>query len=45
MGLTTWKGDKVRKGDITVAKSYLTEKEIKSLNRIVTMCNNNKKVL
>lgn len=37
MGLTTWKGDKVRKGDITVAKNYLTVKEIKSLNRIVTM--------
>ncbi|MBG0763439.1 MAG: virulence RhuM family protein [Tissierellales bacterium] len=37
MGLTTWRGDKVRKGDITVAKNYLTEKEIKSLNRIVTM--------
>lgn len=37
MGLTTWKGDKVRKGDITVAKNYLTEKEMKSLNRIVTM--------
>lgn len=37
MGLTTWKGEKVRKGDITVAKNYLTEKEIKSLNRIVTM--------
>lgn len=37
MGLTTWKGEKVRKGDIVVAKNYLTEKEIKSLNRIVTM--------
>ncbi|MDW7661377.1 MAG: virulence RhuM family protein [Bacillota bacterium] len=37
MGLTNWRGDKVRKGDITVAKNYLTEKEIKSLNRIVTM--------
>ena len=37
MGLTTWKGDKVRKGDTTVAKNYLTEKELKSLNRIVTM--------
>lgn len=37
MGLTNWKGEKVRKGDITVAKNYLTEKEIKSLNRIVTM--------
>ncbi|WP_459195693.1 virulence RhuM family protein [Wukongibacter baidiensis] len=37
MGLTTWKGDKVRRADVTVAKNYLTEKEIKSLNRIVTM--------
>lgn len=37
MGLTTWKGDKVRKMDVTVAKNYLTEKELKSLNRIVTM--------
>jgi hypothetical protein len=37
MGLTTWKGEKVRKADITIAKNYLTEAEIKSLNRIVTM--------
>ena len=37
MGLTTWKGDKVRKQDVTVAKNYLSEKELKSLNRIVTM--------
>ncbi|MEC0227356.1 virulence RhuM family protein [Paenibacillus alba] len=37
MGLITWKGDKVRKGDVTVAKNYLTDKEIQSLNRIVTM--------
>lgn len=37
MGLTTWKGDKVRKSDVTVAKNYLTETELKSLNRIVTM--------
>lgn len=37
MGLTTWKGEKVRKADIKVAKNYLTEAEIKSLNRIVTM--------
>ncbi|GMQ56597.1 virulence RhuM family protein [Vallitalea sediminicola] len=37
MGLTTWKGEKVRKTDVTVAKNYLTEKELKSLNRIVTM--------
>jgi hypothetical protein len=37
MGLTTWKGKKVRKTDVTVAKNYLTEKELKSLNRIITM--------
>jgi hypothetical protein len=37
MGLTTWKGDKVRKTDIKTAKNYLSEEEIKSLNRIVTM--------
>jgi hypothetical protein len=37
MGLTTWKGVKVRKGDVVVAKNYLTEEEVKSLNRIVTM--------
>ncbi|MFC4660713.1 virulence RhuM family protein [Oceanobacillus aidingensis] len=36
MGLTSWKGEKVRRQDVTVAKNYLTEKEIKSLNRIVT---------
>lgn len=37
MGLTSWKGEKVWKQDITVAKNYLTESEMKSLNRIVTM--------
>ena len=37
MGLTYWKGTKVRKGDVTVAKNYLTESELRSLNRIVTM--------
>lgn len=37
MGLTTWKGGKVRKGDVTVAKNYLNETEIKKLNRIITM--------
>ncbi|MDY0409866.1 virulence RhuM family protein [Virgibacillus soli] len=36
MGLTSWKGDKVRKRDVTIAKNYLNEKEIRSLNRIVT---------
>ena len=37
MGLTSWKGDVVRKGDVTIAKNYLQEKEIIELNRIVTM--------
>ena len=37
MGLTTWKGDAVRKHDVTVAKNYLNEDEIGELNRIVTM--------
>lgn len=37
MGLTSWKGTKVRKGDVTVAKNYLNEKELEGLNRIVTM--------
>lgn len=40
MGLTTWKGapkGKVLKSDVSVAKNYLSEEEIKSLNRIVTM--------
>jgi hypothetical protein len=37
MGLTTWKGAKVRRADVTVAKNYLKEDEIRQLNRIVTM--------
>ncbi len=37
MGLTTWKGTKVRSADVTVAKNYLREDEIRQLNRIVTM--------
>ena len=37
MGLTTWKGTKIRKSDVTVAKNYLTQDELSALNRIVTM--------
>lgn len=37
MGLTTWKGAKVRRQDVAIAKNYLDEKEIRELNRIVTM--------
>ena len=37
MGLTSWKGKKVRQVDVCNAKNYLEEDELKSLNRIVTM--------
>lgn len=37
MGLTSYKGDEVRKTDVTIAKNYLREGEIKELNRIVNM--------
>lgn len=40
MGLTHWKNapsGKIIKTDVSVAKNYLTEKEIKSLDRFVTM--------
>jgi len=36
-GLLAWKGDKVRKADILVAKNYLTEDEIDTLNRLVVI--------
>jgi hypothetical protein len=35
MGLTTWKGSIVRKGDVIIAKNYLHGEEIESLNRLV----------
>lgn len=37
MGLRTWKGNKVRREDVTVAKNYLTNEELEDLNHIVTM--------
>ena len=37
MGLTVWKGSRVRKEDIYIAKNYLTHDEIDTLNRIVTL--------
>jgi hypothetical protein len=37
MGLRSWKGKIVRKGDVTIAKNYLDETEIDELNRIVVM--------
>ncbi|MCL2020191.1 MAG: virulence RhuM family protein [Oscillospiraceae bacterium] len=39
MGLTTWENapkGKIRKSDVTIAKNYLGEKELRSLERIVT---------
>jgi len=35
MGLTTWKADKVKKTDVTTAKNYLQELELKELNLLV----------
>ena len=41
MGLTSWKnqknGGKIYKSDVVIAKNYLTEDEIKSLNKLVNM--------
>lgn len=37
MGLTSWKGNIVRKGDIVIAKNYLNKNELDSLNRIVNV--------
>lgn len=37
MGLTTWKGSKVRKQDIAIAKNYLTADELDTLNRLTVI--------
>ena len=37
MALTSWQGSIVRKQDIFIAKNYLTESEIDSLNRLVVI--------
>ncbi len=37
MGLTSFSGDKPRQADAEIAKNYLDEKELDTLNRIVTM--------
>ena len=37
MALKSWKGSVVRKQDIYIAKNYLTEDELDSLNRFVTV--------
>ncbi|MGO1537616.1 MAG: virulence RhuM family protein [Yaniella sp.] len=35
MGLTSWRGDKVRKTDVGVAKNYYDEEELAALNNLV----------
>jgi len=35
MGLTSWRGAKPRKDDITIAKNYLSEPELTALNNLV----------
>ena len=35
MGLTSWRGQKVRKGDVMIAKNYLAEDELRALNNLV----------
>lgn len=37
MALTSWKGSRVRKEDVIVAKNYLTQDEIDTLNRLVVI--------
>ena len=35
MGLTSWRGEKPRKQDVTIAKNYLNEDELLALNNLV----------
>jgi hypothetical protein len=37
MGLQTWQNDNIRKTDVGVSKNYLTEGEVKELNRLTTI--------
>jgi len=37
MALTNWKGSRVRKQDVLIAKNYLTHDEIDTLNRLVVI--------
>lgn len=34
MGLTNWEGARIRKSDVSVAKNYLTEDELRALNNL-----------
>ena len=35
MGLTTWEGARIRKTDVSIAKNYLNEEELRALNNLV----------
>ena len=35
MGLTSWRGNKIRKSDVSIAKNYLNEEELSELNNLV----------
>lgn len=35
MGLTNWRGDNIRKIDVSIAKNYLNENELSALNNLV----------
>ena len=35
MGLTNWKGEEIRKTDVSIAKNYLNVEELKALNNLV----------
>lgn len=35
MGLTSWRGDNIRKTDVSIAKNYLNENELSALNNLV----------
>lgn len=37
MGLRTWPNENIRKGDVTTSKNYLSDMEIKELNRLTTI--------
>ncbi|MFO1080231.1 MAG: RhuM family protein [Reyranellaceae bacterium] len=37
MGLQAWQNDNIRKTDVGVSKNYLSEPEIKELNRLTTI--------
>ena len=36
MGLTSWKGDRIKRADTEIAKNYLSADELDALNKIVT---------